>query len=79
MRSIALTTVDNPFDPISDFSNWFYQDTKVLGYHTLSYLGRVSRTSDALSDEDYDMFVESAMDEIVKENPNFYKKIVKEE
>lgn len=78
MKSFALTTVDNPYDPITDFDNWQKFDEIVLGYNSLSYLGRIAKTSNAFSDEDYDLFVELAMDEIVKYNPTLYKKVVKE-
>lgn len=78
MKSFALTTVDNPYDPITDFDNWQKFDERVLGYNSLSYLGRITKTSNAFSDEDYDLFVELAIDEIVKYNPTLYKKVVKE-
>ncbi len=43
----ALTTFDNPFNPFSDFTQWFLYDEK-KGYHSTAYLGRIARTSDQL-------------------------------
>jgi hypothetical protein len=63
----ALTTTDNPFHPITEFKEWFEFDTR-HGYHSLSLLARIARTSDNLSDSDNDSAVEQAIDEIVLEN-----------
>lgn len=62
-----LTTVDNPFDPWTQFQQWFAYDTS-LGYHSASLLARVARTSDELSDADQRLAVQLAIDEIVNEN-----------
>lgn len=61
----ALTTIDNPFDPFKQFDEWFMFDEE-KGYHSTSYLGRIARTSDQLSDEENRMEVERAIDEIIK-------------
>ena len=44
VRLVAITTEDNPFNPISQFAEWFAYDES-CGYHTSSYLARVSATS----------------------------------
>ena len=49
-----LTTVDNPFDPFEQFTSWFMFDEE-KGYHTCSYLGRIARTSDQLSEEENEL------------------------
>ena len=70
-----LTTVDNPFDPSSQFDEWFAFD-EAHGYHTTSFLARIVRTSDSLSDADQSVALEAAIDEIVKENVNgMYRKV----
>lgn len=72
---VALTTIDNPYDPISQFMQWFMYDEE-KGYHSTSYLGRVARTSDQLSDEENDREIERAIDEIIRYDfLNIYKKI----
>ena len=71
-----LTTVDNPFDPFEQFTSWFMFDEE-KGYHTCSYLGRIARTSDQLSEEENELENERAIDEILKYNfRNIYKKVV---
>ena len=68
-----LTTVDNPFD---QFTSWFMFDEE-KGYHTCSYLGRIARTSDQLSEEENELENERAIDEILKYDfRNIYKKVV---
>ena len=71
-----LTTVDNPFDPFEQFTSWFMFDEE-NGYHTCSYLGRIARTSDQLSEEENELENERAIDEILKYDfRNIYKKVV---
>ena len=49
------------------------------GYHSTSYLGRIARTSDQLSDEENNLEVERAIDEIIKYDfRNIYKKVKNE-
>ena len=74
-----LTTFDNPYDPFDQFIPWFLFDTE-KGYNTCSYLGRIARISDQLSDSENDMEIERAIDEIIKYDfRNIYKKVVREE
>jgi len=74
-----LTTFDNPYDPFDQFIPWFLFDIE-KGYNTCSYLGRIARISDQLSDAENDMEVERAIDEIIKYDfRNIYKKVVREE
>lgn len=74
-----ITTNDNPYDPFTNFSNWFiYDSTK--GYNTCSYLSRVAKMSDSLSEDLNDQILEEAIDEIIKYDfLNIYKKIYSEE
>ncbi len=75
MRKCALTTVDNPFDPFTQFDDWFLYD-ELSGYHSCSYLSRIARTADALSDVENDAEIERAIDEIIKfDFRNIYKKV----
>ena len=75
--SVALTTIDNPYDPIDEFKSWFMFDI-TKGYNSCAYLGRVARISDALSDKENDEEIERAIDEIIRYDPlNLYRKVVK--
>lgn len=74
----ALTTVDNPYDPFEQFTQWFLFDEE-KGYHSTSYLGRIARTSDQLSDAENAMEVERAIDEIIRYDfQGIYKKVKKQ-
>ena len=74
----AITTVDNPYDPFDQFESWFLFDEE-KGYHTISLLGRVSRTSDQFSEQENREEIEHAIDEIVKYDfQNLYCKVTKE-
>jgi hypothetical protein len=72
---VMLTTVDNPFDPITQFDDWYeYDESK--GYCTSGYVARIAKTSDDLSKNDQDLAIQAAIDEIISMNPDgFYKKI----
>lgn len=78
MTEYALTTFDNPYDPFEEFDAWFLYDEE-KGYHSTSYLGRIARTSDELTDEENAREVERAIDEIVKYDfQNIYRKVKRE-
>ena len=73
--AVFLTTIDNPFNPSTQFDEWNRYDID-HGYFTNAYLARIAKTSDELSDADYLLEVESAIDEICKLNVlGIYKKI----
>lgn len=70
-----LTTMDNPYNPFTQFDEWMQFDES-SGYHSTQYLARITITSDDLSDVDQDNAIESAIEEIVRENINgMYKKV----
>lgn len=72
-----LTTVDNPFDPFTDYEEWYAFDY-ASGYHTPSFLARVVITSDDLSEADQQLAINQAIDEIVEENVlGIYRKVSK--
>lgn len=78
MRKVALTTEDNPFDPIDDFDRWYAFDTQ-NGYNTASYLARISSYTDLMTEEEQMEEDERAIDEIIGFNlTGNYKKVVHE-
>ena len=78
MIETMLTTVDNPHDPFTSFREWFDWD-RLANYHTPSLLGRVSFSSENLSEADQSLALETAIDEIVFENAlGLYKKVTRE-
>ena len=62
-----LTTIDNPYDPFTQFNEWYAYDED-RGYHSCAFLARIVITSDELSDADQEDAINSAIDEIVAEN-----------
>lgn len=64
-----LTTSDNPFDPFTEFDQWFHWDM-VHGYNTPGLLARVLITSDQLSEKDQDQDRERAIDQLLDLNPH---------
>lgn len=63
MAQCALTTVDNPYNPFTQYEAWYRFD-EGKGYHSCSYLARIARTSDQLSDAENEQELERAIDDI---------------
>lgn len=77
MKSM-LTTFDNPFDPFDEFDSWYRFDVD-KGYNSCSYLDRIARTSDQLSDFENEKEVEKAIDEIIQYDfMNIYTKVTQD-
>lgn len=78
MKLALLTTVDNPHSPFDDWDAWFSWDTRA-GYDTCGLLARIANTSDELSEKDYNLAIEQAIDEIVRENiSGVHKKVTRD-
>lgn len=76
-KQVMLTTIDNPYDPFLEFDQWFAFDTG-KNYNTCSYLARIVKTSDELSEAEQHTALEQAIDEIIKLNVlGIYRKVVK--
>ena len=67
MAAHMLTTIDNPFNPFTQYNEWYAFD-QAAGYDTTGFLARIARTSDDLSEADQNLAIEQAIDEIVNEN-----------
>lgn len=77
-KRFMLTTIDNPFDPFTQFEQWFLFDVE-KGYNSCSYLARIAKTSDQFTEDENDKEIERAIDEIIKYDfMNIYKKVTKE-
>lgn len=60
-----LTTIDNPYNPFDQFDEWFLFDTE-NGYNSSSYLARIAQITDDMSENEKDIEIERAIDEIIK-------------
>ena len=70
-----LTTIDNPYNPFTQFDEWLQFDES-SGYFTIQYQARLTLTSHELSEADESIAIENAIDEIVTENINgMYRKV----
>ena len=71
----ALTTFDNPYDPFEQFTEWFLFDVS-KGYNTCSYIARIAKFSDDMTQKEIDEENERAIDEIIEYDfMNIYKKV----
>lgn len=76
MNEVMLTTIDNPYNPFTQFDQWYRYDED-HGYHSCSYLARIAKVSSNLSFGEVRAEIERAIDEIVEYNPlKIYKKVV---
>lgn len=74
-KRFGLTTKDNPFNPLTQFHDWFLFDIE-KGYYTCAYLARIAKTSDLLTDHENNLEIERAIDEIIElDFRNIYVKV----
>ena len=77
-RHVSITTVDNPFNPLENFTSWFLFDVE-KGYYTCSKLGRLSKLRDDMTDKEEMEEIERAIDRLIEIDPlDIYKKVVME-
>lgn len=70
-----LSTFDNPFNPFNQFEKWLMFDIE-KGYNSCSYLGKIAKTSEQLTEDENNQEIERAIDEIIKYDfMNIYKKV----
>lgn len=74
MADVMLSTIDNPYDPFTQFEEWYGFD-RCQGYGTCELLARFAHTSQAVPDSFDDAEIERAIDEIVRLDPldRYYK------
>lgn len=73
-----LTTVDNPYNPFTDFNAWLAFDTR-MGYNSSAFLARVAMVADDLPEPYQSLAIQNAIDEIVNENVSgMWRKVSRE-
>ena len=76
-NNCMLTTFDNPCDPFEQFTSWFMFDVE-KGYNSCSYLARIAKLTDDMTDQEVSDEIERAIDEIIQYDfANIYKKVKK--
>ena len=75
-----LTTIDNPYNPFTDFEQWFMFDVE-KGYNTCGHLARLTANiSDELTEQETTREINRAIDEIIKYDfMNIYKRVTKDD
>lgn len=77
MEEVMITTMDNPYDPFENFTQWLLYD-KEKGYDTCERLARLVKTREDMTQKEINMEIERAIDEIIEFDPlGLYKKIKK--
>lgn len=75
IKKVGISTIDNPFDPITDFDNWLKYDNE-KGYYTCSKLARFTNIKEGMSEFEYSKNIEKAIDRMIELDPlDIYIKI----
>ena len=64
-RAVALSTSDNPYNPLTQYDEWYKFDAVEHDYNTQCYLDRVCHTTTEFGEELYAQDIENAIDEAV--------------
>lgn len=77
-NDFMLTTFDNPFNPFDEFEIWWKTDL-LLGYDCCSLLAKEASISSIVSEEQNEIEIDRAMDEICRRYPTIFKKVTKQD
>lgn len=79
MQRYMLTTVDNPYDPASQFDEWYKFDHE-RGYYTDQRLAKIAKTSINLTDAENQRIINGAVDDFIRlDELGLFKRVVVEE
>ena len=67
-QDVMLTTIDNPFNPFEELEAWRLKDIE-LQHFTCERLARITKLSPEMTQQEIEDEIESAMDEIIKYDP----------
>jgi hypothetical protein len=62
IKEFMLSTSDNPYNPFTDFKNWFNFDV-MKGYNTCQYLDKICEATDDLGDRELALSLNEAIEE----------------
>ena len=69
-----LTTIDNPYNPFTQFELWFKYDM-IHGYNTCGLLDQTANVNKISDDRLNEKDVNDAINYIIEKNPFLYKKV----
>lgn len=74
---LRLTTIDNPFNPFTDFSRWFMFDAS-NGYNTCGKLDRLTNITDDMTEKEIEEQRNKAIDFLLNNDMfKMYKVVTK--
>jgi len=77
-REVAITTIDNPFDPFTQSDDWLYFDMQ-KGYYSNNKVARLTEVTSDMTTKEEDEAIEKAIDRLIEIDPlKMFKKVVKE-
>lgn len=75
MDECRLTTMDNPYDPFDNFTQWLLYDNE-MGYNSCGKLDRIAHISNDMTEQEKNAEIERAIDEIILYDfLNIFKKV----
>lgn len=78
-NAVALTTIDNPYNPFDDFTSWLMFDIE-KGYNTCGRLARLTNLKEEMTEKEQKIEIENAINRLIELDPtDLYKKITKED
>jgi hypothetical protein len=71
-----LTTVNNPFNPFTEWEKWYQFDID-SGDNCCEYLARVAHIVPSMSEEEEKEAIDLAIETIIEQDPtNMYKRVI---
>lgn len=65
MANYYITTVDNPYDPSTNFEEWLNYD-RIKGYNTCERLASLNKTSERNTEQENNSAILDSMEQMVK-------------
>ena len=77
-KQVSISTIDNPFNPLDDFTSWLMFDTE-KGYNTCGKLGRLAKFTNDMTDKEELEEIERVIDRLIEIDPlDIYIKVTRE-
>ena len=67
-KEIALTTIDNPYNPFDDFTSWLMFDIE-KGYNTNERLARITELKDDMTEQEQKDEIERGIERLISLDP----------